>query len=192
LASAWRSRALRALGIAIALLAAAGGAAQAKVFMTKAEALAWAFPDADHVEDLRFVLTDEQRAAIEQRAQSKLDSRIVTIYEARRQDAVLGYAVIDLHNVRTLPEAFVVALSPEGRVSRLRVIAFHEPLEYKPSDRFLAQFEGRDGQQPLRLQREVHGIAGATLSSQAVTGGVRRVLAMHEVLLRSQLAQQRR
>ena len=106
-------------------------------------------------------------------AQAKLDSRLVTIYIGRRGDAVLGYAVIDQHNVRTLPEAFLVVLSPEGRVERLRVLAFHEPQEYKPNDRFLAQFEGRDGDAPLRLRREVHGIAGATLSSQAVTGGVR-------------------
>ena len=40
----------------------------------------------------------------------------------------------------------------------------------------------------LRLRREVHGIAGATLSSQAVTGGVRRVLALHEVLVRPRVA----
>lgn len=185
-----RSRALAlALGIALGFAAAP---AAATVFMSRTEALAWAFPDADRVEDERFVLSDEQVAEIEARAQAKLESRIVTLYVGRKGDAILGYAVIDQHNVRTLPEAFLVVLSPEGEVKRLRVLAFHEPPEYKPSDRFLAQFEGKQGGAPLRLQREVHGIAGATLSSQAVTGGVRRVLAYHEVLVRRPLLAQHR
>lgn len=178
----------RAIVVAFALgLAALAAPASAKVFMSRAEALAWAFPEADRVDEERFVLDDEQVAAIEERARAKLESRIVTLYVGRKEDAVIGYAVIDQHNVRTLPEAFLVVLTPEGQVARLRVLAFHEPLEYKPSDRFLAQFEGKQGGTPLRLKREVHGIAGATLSSQAVTGGVRRVLAYHEVLVRRPL-----
>lgn len=180
---------LRTLVVALLFVA---GPAQAAVFMSRTEALAWAFPEADHVDEQRFVLNEEQVGAIEQRAQSKLESRIVTLYVGRKGDQVLGYAVIDQHNVRTLPEAFLVVLSPEGEVKRLRVLAFHEPPEYKPSDRFLAQFEGKQGGTPLRLQREVHGIAGATLSSQAVTGGVRRVLAYHEVLIRRPLLTQHR
>lgn len=187
---AWRSRVFVAIAILVGI--ALAPAAQAKVFMTKSEALAWAFPDADRVEDRRFVLTDEQVAEIEKRAQSKLDSRIVTLYVGHKGDAVLGYAVIDQHLVRTLQEAFLVVLSPEGEVRRLRVLAFHEPAEYKPNDRFLSQFEGKEGGMPLRLAREVHGIAGATLSSQAVTGGVRRVLAYHEVLVREPLLAQHR
>ncbi|RIK98384.1 MAG: FMN-binding protein [Proteobacteria bacterium] len=187
---------MRAVGLALVLALAfawAGAApAGAKVFMSKAEALAWAFPEADRVEDRSYVLDDAQAAAIEARAKAKLESRLVTVYTGRKGDAVLGYAFIDQHVVRTLPEAFLVVLSPEGEVRRLRVLAFHEPQEYKPSDRFLAQFEGKQGDAPLRLARDVHGIAGATLSSQAVTGGVRRVLALHDVLVRQPLLAQHR
>jgi electron transport complex protein RnfG len=191
LASGLRSSRLRALAIAVALVAAAPPSASAKIFMTRTEALAWAFPGADRVDTHNHVLTDEQVREIESRAQSKLDSKLVTIYTGRRGDEVLGYAVIDQHVVRTMIEAFLVVLSPAGEVQRLRVLAFHEPEEYLPNERFLAQFEGREGDAPLRLQREVHGIAGATLSSQAVTGGVRRVLALHEVLVRQPLLARR-
>lgn len=188
MASEWRSRRI-VLAVLVGLGVACAGPAEAKVFLSRSEALDWAFPDADRVEPRRFVLTDEQAEAIEKRAHSKLSSRIVTFYTGYQGETVLGHAVIDQHLVRTLPEAFLVVLSPDGRVRRLRVLAFHEPLEYKPNDRFLAQFEGKDGGEPLRLRREVHGIAGATLSSQAVTGGVRRAIAMHEILIRQQLAQ---
>lgn len=181
MASGWRSRRIAALAAALAVAAAPAGA---QVFMTRQQALAWAFPDAERVDRQTFVLTDDQVRRIEERAHARLDSKLVTLYTGIRGTTVLGHAVIDVHTVRTLPEAFLVVLDPEGRVRRLRVLAFHEPAEYLPPDRWLAQFEGKDPQAPLRLQRDVHGIAGATLSSQAVTGGVRRAIALHEILVR--------
>ena len=167
----------------MALGAAAPSAAG--VFMTQAEALAWAFPDADRVDRKSFVLSDEQLAKVEALAQSKLDSRLVTLYTGLRGGQVLGYAVIDLHTVRTQTGAFLVVIGPDGKLVRLRVIAFHEPQEYLPPERWLAQFDGKQAGEPLRLDHEVHGIAGATLSSQAVTGAVRRSLALQAVLLGS-------
>jgi len=181
LASAWRSSAL--LGACALALGATAPGASAGVFMTQADALAWAFPDADHVDRKSFALSDEQLAKVEALAQSKLDSRLVTLYTGLRGGQVLGYAVIDLHTVRTQTGAFLVVIGPDGKLVRLRVIAFHEPQEYLPPERWLAQFEGKQAGDPLRVDHEVHGIAGATLSSQAVTGAVRRSLALQAVLL---------
>lgn len=180
MASGSRSRAL-AGGCLLALAAAA---ASANVFMTRSEALAWAFPDADRVDSKSFALTDDQLQRIEALAQSKLDSKLVTLYTGVRGGAVIGYAYIDLHTVRTQQGAFLIVIAPDGRVERLRVIAFHEPQEYLPPQRWLEQFEGKQVTDPLRVEREVHGIAGATLSSQAVAGAVRRALALHQVLVR--------
>lgn len=181
MASAWRSRALG--GACLLALGAAAPAAQANVFMTLSEALAWAFPDADRVDHKSYVLTDAQVQKIEALAESKLDSKLVTLYTGLRGEQLLGYAVIDVHTVRTQTGAFLVVIGPDGKLLRLRVIAFHEPPEYLPPERWLSQFEGKRAGDPLRLEREVHGIAGATLSSQAVTGAVRRALALQAVLV---------
>ncbi|HEY8495274.1 MAG TPA: FMN-binding protein [Myxococcota bacterium] len=183
MASAWRSR-VAALAIACALGAAGAGPAAAEVLMTQKEALAWAFPDADRVEAESFVLTDDQARRVEALARAKLDSKLVRWFTAVKDGRVVGYAFIDQHTVRTLPEAFMVVLDPDGSVRQLRVLAFYEPPEYRPPDRWLAQFEGKTPEAPLRLQRDVHGIAGSTLSSQAVTGGVRRALGLYQVLVR--------
>jgi len=181
LASASRSRALFGAGL-LALAAAAPGA-RANVFMTQAEALAWAFPGADRIESKSFVLSQAQQEKAEALAQSKLDSKLVTMHTGLRGGEVMGYAFIDVHTVRTQPGAFLVVLGADGRLEHLRALAFHEPQEYLPSERWLAQFEGKRAGDPLRLDHEVHGIAGATLSSQAVTGAVRRALALHAVLV---------
>jgi hypothetical protein len=120
---------------------------------------------------------------VEELCGARLDTRLVTIHTGLREGRVLGHALIDVHTVRTLPEALLVVLTPEGSVRMLRVIAFHEPEEYLPRERWLAQFEGRRLGPRLRLRGEIDGVAGATLSSQAVTLAVRRALAIHQVLL---------
>jgi len=159
------------------------GTAHAKVFYSKTEALALAFPEADRVDDKSLLLGDEQAHRVEELAKSRLESRLVRIYTGYRGSEVLGYAFIDVHTVRTLPEAFLVVLTPSGAVRNLRLLAFHEPLEYMPSARWYQQFEAKTLAQPLRLGGDVHGIVGATLSSRAATEGVRRALALYQVVV---------
>jgi Na+-translocating ferredoxin:NAD+ oxidoreductase RnfG subunit len=129
------------------------------------------------------LLDDAQARAVEQRAQAKLESRVATLYSAWRDGRVLGYAFVDVHLVRTQPEALLVVISPDGRVAQTRMLAFHEPHDYLPSARWLKQFEHAELGPGLRVGGTVHGIAGATLSTRAVTDSVRRALALYAVLV---------
>jgi hypothetical protein len=172
------SRVLAAALLGLATAAPAGG----EVFYSQKEALELAFPDADRVEKRSELLDESHAREIEQLAQAELPSRLVTLYTGYRGEALLGHAVIEIHTVRTQPEAFLVVISPEGRVRSIRVLAFYEPREYLPPERWFRQFEGRALDDRLRLEGEIHGIAGSTLSSRAVTAGVRRALALYRVL----------
>lgn len=154
------------------------------MFLSQKEALALAFPGATRVERKSTVLGEEQARTVEALAGVPLESKLVTLHAGYRGDELLGYALIDVHTVRTLPEAFLVVLSPDGRVTSLRLLAFYEPAEYKPGERFLAQFGERRLDPELRLGGAIHGIAGASLSAQAITTGVRRSLALYQVLVR--------
>jgi Na+-translocating ferredoxin:NAD+ oxidoreductase RnfG subunit len=174
--------ALRGL-LAAALLAGCPTSVEAKVFFSRSEALELAFPDADRVETETYILDDDQVERIRGLARSDLDSKLVKVYTGYRSGELLGYAVIDIHQVRTLPEAFMVVLSPEGTVRSLRVLAFHEPLDYLPSERWYEQFGDKALDQQIKLGGDVHGVIGATLSARATTRGVRRVLAYYEVLI---------
>jgi hypothetical protein len=147
-----------------------------------AEALAQAFGRGEDQPET-FVLDEAQaRRSRSSRAQA----RIKLAHLARTQAAAPRLRPIDVHNVRTLPEAFLVVLSREGSVRMVRVLAFHEPLEYMPSARWYQQFDQKTIADPLRLGGDVHAIVGATLSAQATTQGVRRALAIHQVLLRKE------
>ena len=171
-----------ALWLPLAWLLAAAPAG-AKVFDNRTHALEAAFPDAERIADQTFVLTDAQAERISQLAQSPLESKLVKIYTAWRGEQPLGYAVIDVHKVRTMPEAFLVVLTPEGSVRSVRVLAFYEPLDYLPNERWYAQFAGRSLDSQLHVGGDIHAVVGATLSARATTLGVRRALAYYRVLL---------
>lgn len=155
----------------------------AKVFHTRQDAIALAFPGADRVEKKTTILSPEQAAEIEDRSRTKLDSKLVTIFTAWRSDELLGYVNIDVHTVRTHASALMVVLNPSGEVRSVRLLAFHEPLDYMPSEKWYAQFAGKTREDRLRVGGDVHGVVNATLSTRAASDGIRRVLAYHAVLI---------
>ncbi|MFP6605461.1 MAG: FMN-binding protein [Myxococcota bacterium] len=171
--------------VALAVLSLCALPAYAKVFHSRQEAISLAFPDADRVDKKTTLLTPEQVEAIQQAGRAKLESKLVTIFTAYRGDEVLGYAHIDVHTVRTHPAALMVVLGPEGDVRSVRILAFHEPLDYLPSEKWYAQFAGKTAQDRLRVGSDVHGVVNATLSTRVATDGIRRALAYHTVLIGS-------
>ena len=169
--------------VALALGPLVSAPAGAKVFHAKDEALALAFPGADRIENRVFIVTDAQKAAVEKLARAPLDSQLCTFYLGWRGAELLGYAMIDSHIVRTLPETFMVVLDPAGAVRRVEILAFYEPPEYAPTVRWTEQFTGRRLDEELKLGAGIQGITGATLSATAMTAGVRRILALYKVLI---------
>lgn len=156
------------------------------MFYARDEAMTLAFPEADRVETRDFFLKDDQRETIEKLAKSQLESDLLTVYVGHRNGSVSGYAILDTHVVRTLPEAFMIVLSPDGEVTAMHVLAFYEPTEYMPSERWLSQFTGKGDVKDLRVGRGIAAMTGSTLTSHAVAGAVRRALAIYDVLLRSE------
>jgi hypothetical protein len=170
----------------VALMAAglvAGSGADARVFYARDEALRLAFPDADQIDTQTLILTAEQTRTLEALARARFDSRLVAVHVGRRNAQVLGYATIDIHTVRTQPEAVMVVLSPEGRVESAIIVAFHEPLDYLPSGRWMRQFQKRTLSTDLTVGQGIAAITGATLSANGVTESVRRALALYQLIL---------
>lgn len=169
--------------VLIVLVFASPANLTAKVFYAKDEAIKAAFPEADVIEKQTFFLTDDQKKQVETLARTQLDSKLVTMYIGKRGQKLLGYAMIDVHTVRTLPEAVMVVLSPGGRVASTLILAFYEPLEYLPNERWLKQFDQARLTPDLRVGGKIAGITGATLTARAMSESVRKVLALYQVLI---------
>ena len=171
------------LGALLACLAFAPAPVGAKVFLSQQEAIEVAFPGADRVEEKTTILSAGQKKAIEKLSRSRLEGELLTVFTGWKGEELLGYAQIDVHQVRTLPEGFMTVLSPTGEVTTAQVLAFYEPLEYLPSDRWFRQFLGVSKENELRLGYDIHGVSGATISARVMTECVRRFLAIYQVLI---------
>jgi hypothetical protein len=151
------------------------------VFHSRESALRLAFPDADRIEARDLFLSEAEAAEVERTARVPVESRLVTVYVGHRRDEVAGYAFLDTHPVRTLPETVLLVLDADGSVSGTHLLAFHEPPEYAPPERWLARFLGRDLDADLWTRRDVDALSGATLTAGAVTAAIRRLLAVWQV-----------
>ena len=164
-----------------------GGAAWATVLITVEEALELAFPGAITTRQTLF-LSDDQRNMVEKESGTEVSSALATRFAAHGEDgAVLGWAYLDTHRVRTLPETLMIVLGADGAVQRVEVVTFREPLEYMPREGWYGQYKGQELDDDLALKRDIRPVTGATLTARATTEAVRRVLAIHAVAVQEEM-----
>ena len=174
---------LRALLLAIVCACPAHAADS----VTLDEALARAFPGA-RIEQRTLALSLADVKAVEARARTRCEPRLVTAHIAWRGDTLMGAAWMDRRVIRTREAVLLLSIAPDTSVARVDVLAFFEPPDFLPHARWLELFRGRGAHAPLTPQRPVPNVAGATLTSRAVNESARLALAWYEVLLAPQLA----
>jgi electron transport complex protein RnfG len=89
----------------------------------------------------------------------------------------LGYAA-ELQVVsRSGPFQILVALDPQRCVRGVRILRYGgQRGRGVLSPEFTSRFEGKCPQDPIRIGADINAVTGATLSAQAVAGGVRRAI----------------
>lgn len=155
--------------------------AGARVLLRQEGALRLAFPDAQPERRTAY-LTQEQVERAQDLGRVRVESRVWIYYVARSSAQETTYAYFETHTVRTMPETFMAVLDGAGELRFVELLAFHEPDDYLPSARWLRQFDGRALGGGLMVRRGIRNIAGASLTSQSLTDGVRRILAVHAIL----------
>jgi len=162
-----------------ALVAAQGpdGPESIQVYLTPEQALKQAFPDADTVRIETHLLTPDLKDRVERRLGWRLEEDEVRVYLGYKGEKLLGYAVVTEQVGLYKPITFLVKVAPDGRVDDVWIMVYRESrggeVRHK---RFLSQYEGKSAKDPIRLNRDVIGITGATLSVRAVSLGVKRVV----------------
>jgi Na+-translocating ferredoxin:NAD+ oxidoreductase subunit G len=130
----------------------------------------------------RVFLTGQQQRQAVALSGGEVPTALIARYVAWQGDKEIGRAYVDTHVVRTKKESLLICLDEKGFVSRIEVTAFLEPQEYRVSDRWYEQYEGKTLSRDLNIQRSIRPIAGATLTARATNEAVRRVLAIDRVL----------
>ena len=161
----------------LAVMALAAPAMQGQVFSTVEQVLARRFPGRA-IDRKTLFLSEAERADIEQRAKTNVESRIITYYVPTGSAGPEAYVFFDTHTVRTMPETFMVVIRPDSTVGAVEILAFHEPSDYLPPPRWLALLEGWHLSDDFWIKRGIPNITGATLSARAINEGVRRFLSV--------------
>ena len=161
-------------------LALISPACWATAYVTVEQAQQAIFPGAKLVK-APLTLTPAQREALLERS---------GVHEPFREDRVWrvasgGFFVVDdvvgKHEMIT----YAVGIGRDGSVKRIEILEYRETYGHEIRQAaWRAQFVGKTAASPPRLNRDIVNISGATLSCKHVTDGVRRVLALHDLVLR--------
>ena len=149
--------------------------------VSQTDALAMAFPGASLTRH-EHLINPSQMAQLQQRAGTGLRKPFVVAYEARKNQDLIGVAFFDTHIVRTQIETAMVAISPQGTIVRVELVAFKEPQEYQAPTQWVSQLKGKSLDPRLSLKGDIRPLSGASLTAGALTDASRRALALWEIL----------
>jgi len=153
-----------------------------KVYFTPEEALTKVFAKADTLWTEEWSPTPQERTELEGRLGWRVEDETFAIHRAGQEGQDLGYAVITEEQGRFMPITFIVKLSAACRVDMVLVMVYRESRgDGVKRQRFLKQFRDKDTSDHLRLNRDLVGVSGATMSSRALAMGVKKVLAIVEL-----------
>ncbi|MBI3584144.1 MAG: FMN-binding protein [Nitrospinae bacterium] len=168
--------------LALSIFILWGSSSEAKVYLTKDDALKKAFPDAV-IERKTLFLSDDDVKRVESISGVKVESKILTYYIAMENGGVIGYAFFGSHIVRTKPEIYTTVINPDGSIKYVEILAFYEPEEYLPTKRWFDQFGGKVLDDNLWTKRGISAVTGATLSANSITQEVRKTLSVFKIMI---------
>lgn len=154
-------------------------------YLTVEQAQQQLFPQANQFSDHRLQLSDEQRDAIKARAGVRQRASEQTVWLAKNGEQALGWLIVDDVIGKHEMISYATALSMQGEVLGVEILSYREThggqIRGAP---WRDQFKNKTLSSPLKLGNDIANLSGATLSCRNVTDGVRRLLVIHDLLLR--------
>jgi hypothetical protein len=151
----------------------------AEVFMTEEDAVKIMFPKSERIRKVVIRLSQEKKNAIEQRIGWKFPEESFEVHIGETGDKIDGYAMV--HNTigKHKHMTYMVGVDSSGACTDVELLVFREA---KGSEvgrkRFNAQYEGKTVSDPIRINKDIINISGATMSVRSISAGVKRVLVL--------------
>lgn len=151
----------------------------AEVFMSEDDAVKLMLPKSQRIRRELIRLTHEKKEQIEERIGWKFPEESFEVYVGETGDKVDGYAV--LHNTigKHRHMTYMVGVDAEGRCMDVELLVFREAKGSEVGKkRFNSQYEGKTVSDPIRINKDIINISGATMSVRSISAGVKRVLVL--------------
>ena len=151
----------------------------AEVFMGEDEAVKLMLPKSQRIRRELIRLTQEKKELIEERIGWKFPEDSFEVYIGETDNKVDGYAL--LHNTigKHRHMTYMVGVDGEGHCTNVELLVFREAKGSEVGKkRFNSQYEGKTVSDPIRINKDIINISGATMSVRSISAGVKRVLVL--------------
>ncbi|MDO8141505.1 MAG: FMN-binding protein, partial [Candidatus Brocadiales bacterium] len=150
---------------------------QLQTYLTEEQALALVFPECNEIITDEFIMTPEEKSSLEKLLSRRLYEDGFRTYIGKKNGAIQGYAIITEEIGKFHPFTFIVGVNPDGEISNVAILVYRESRGGEiAKKRFLYQFMGKSFKNPVRINKDIINITGATMSVQCMCAGVRKVL----------------
>lgn len=155
----------------------------AEVYLTEEDAVKLMFPESERVRKEIVRLHPDQKAQIEARIGWKFPEETFEIYIGETGSALDGYAMVQNTIGKHKPMTYMVGVDPKGQCTNVELLVFRESRGSEVrTKRFNAQYEGKTVSDPIRINRDILNISGATMSVRSMSAGVKRALVLIDEL----------
>ena len=151
----------------------------AEIFMTEEDAVKIMFPKSERIRKAVIRLSQEKKDAIEQRIGWKFPEESFEVHIGETGDTIDGYAMV--HNTigKHKHMTYMVGVDNRGACTDVELLVFREARGSEVRrKRFNAQYEGKTVSDPIRINKDIINISGATMSVRSISAGVKRVLVL--------------
>lgn len=169
----------------VAIFAAAAPQSYAALYLSLEQAQGLIFSQADEFVAKAVALTPDQTQRIEQLSGVKARIGKHQVWQAKAAGKPIGWFIIDQVLGKHEMITYAVGITPEGAVRQFQVLEYKEAYGYQVRElKWRDQFVGKTVTSPLAVGVDIVNISGGTMSSNHVTEGIKRLLALHQIVLR--------
>lgn len=151
----------------------------AEVFMSEEDGIKIMFPKSERVRKDVIKLSPEKKTQIEERIGWKFPEQSFEVYIGETGTQIDGYALVQHTIGKHKPMTYMVGIDGKGQVSDVELLVFRESRGSEiRQKRFNAQYEGKTVNDPVRINKDIINISGATMSVRSMSAGIKRVLVL--------------
>jgi len=151
----------------------------AEVFLSEEEAVKLMFPTSERIKKDILRVPTNKKMAIEERIGWKFPEDAFEVFIGETGTQVDGYALVQNTIGKHKPMTYMVGVDAHGSVSNVELLVFREARGSEVrTKRFNAQYEGKTVLDPVRINKDIINISGATMSVRSMSAGVKRVLVL--------------
>lgn len=150
-----------------------------QVFLEEDEAITSIFKGCDEVLVDRLALTQDEKQRLENRLKARIDENAFDVFTGKKDGKIYRYAIITDEMGCFHPITFIMSMKPDGKIEQVAVMIYRESRGKEViRERFLHQYKGKSLNNPIRVNKDIINITGATTSVRGVNRGVRKMMAV--------------